>query len=371
MTPTDRIVERLGRLVATETPSSDAERLMAAHRVLRAWGDEAFGRAGEVRVVEGVPHLLWRSGAERPVLLLGHVDTVFPVGTVDRRPFAVDGDRATGPGVFDMKSGLVIALEAVARAAGTEHVSMLITGDEEVGSPTSRALVEEMAAGCAAVLVLEPSLDGALKTGRKGAALYRIAFEGRAAHAGIEPERGHNALTELVRLVTWCEGVADPARGTTVTPTVAAAGTAVNVVPDTAELRLDVRATSTAELERVHAALLARPPIDQGVRVTVGGGINRPPLEPLQAERLVALARHVSSTEGLPEIDTAAVGGGSDGNFTAAMGVPTLDGLGPVGGGAHADHEWVSISSMRDRVRLVCGMIDALASPTGKTPASC
>lgn len=356
-----RMVERLAQMVAIETPSADAERLSVAHRCLREWGDEAFGRPGEIRAVDGVPHLLWRSDAERPVLLLGHVDTVFPVGTIDRRPFALDGDRATGPGVFDMKSGLVIAFDALARAASTAHVSMLITGDEEVGSPTSRALVEEVAVGCAAVLVLEPSLDGALKTGRKGAALYRIGFTGRAAHAGIEPERGHNALAELARLATWCETIADPASGTTVTPTGATAGTAINVVPAAGELLLDVRASTTAELGRVHTALLERRAADPGVSVTIGGGINRPPLEPGQAEALVALASHIAARDGLGEIRTATVGGGSDGNFTAAMGVPTLDGLGPVGDGAHAEHEWVSIASMEERARLVAGMIDALA----------
>lgn len=366
-----RLVERLERLVVTETPSSDAERLTAAHRWLREWGDEAFGRPGEVRVVDGIPHLLWRSDAARPVLLLGHVDTVFPAGTVERRPFAIDGDRATGPGVFDMKSGLVIAVEAVARASRREGVSMLITGDEEIGSPSSRALVEEIAAGCRAVLVLEPSLDGALKTGRKGAALYRVGFTGRAAHAGIEPERGHNALTELAKLATWCESIADPAAGTTVTPTGASAGTAINVVPPSGELLLDVRASTVAELRRVDTALLERRAADPGVRVTIGGGINRPPLEPGQAEALVALAREVAAREGLPEIRTASVGGGSDGNFTAAMGVPTLDGLGPVGDGAHAEHEWVSISSMADRVRLVVGMIDALTSTGDGTGSPC
>lgn len=370
MTGGSRMVERLAHLVGIETPSGDAERLSAAHRSLQAWGDEAFGRPGEVRVVDGVPHLLWRSDARRRVLLLGHVDTVFPVGTIDRRPFAVDGDRATGPGVFDMKSGLVIALDAVARVASTAHVSMLITGDEEVGSRTSRALVEEMAAGCAAVLVLEPSLDGALKTGRKGAALYRIGFAGRAAHAGIEPERGHNALAELARLATWCETIADPGAGTTVTPTGATAGTAINVVPAAGELLLDVRASTTAELGRVHTALLERRAADPGVSVTIGGGINRPPLEPGQADALVALARDVAAHHGLDEIRTATVGGGSDGNFTAAMGIPTLDGLGPVGDGAHAEHEWVSIASMDDRARLVAGMLDALALSSSPSPSA-
>lgn len=361
---TSRLVERLGRLVMIETPSGDAARLAPALQCLQEWGVEAFGRPGETLVVDGVPHLLWRSRADRPILLLGHVDTVFPAGTLDRRPFTVDGDRATGPGVFDMKAGLVIAFEALSRMGDTSHVSMLITGDEETGSQTSRALVEATASGCSAVLVFEPSLDGAFKTGRKGAGLYRIGFTGRAAHAGIEPELGNNALMELARTALWSETIADPGRGTTVTPTGATSGTAINVVPASGELSLDVRARSLAELERVHAALLARQAVIPGVTLTVSGGINRPPLEPHRSQALVELARHVADREGLAEIRTATVGGGSDGNFTAAMGVPTLDGLGPMGGGAHAEHEWVSLSSMEERVRLTAGMLDALAAPT-------
>lgn len=358
---TERMLNRLKQLVTAETPSGDAVLLRAAHVLLQDWGKEALGRSGVERTIDGVPHLLWEATKEPKVLVLGHLDTVFGAGTTAQRPFAVDGDRATGPGVFDMKAGLVIALEAMSRLADTAHVAMLVTGDEEVGSGTSRALIEEVASQCSAVLVLEPSHDGALKTGRKGGSIYRIAFNGRAAHAGLEPELGHNALIELARLVTWCESIAAPRLGTTVTPTRAVAGTTNNVVPALGELVIDVRAETAEELERVHQELTSRLSADAGVRILVAGGINRPPLEAESSTGLLELARGVATRKGLPEPTTASVGGASDANFTAALGIPTLDGLGAVGGGAHTDEEWVEISSLENRVRMVEGLLAGLS----------
>ena len=356
----ERLLQRLEKLVMAETPSGDAELLRVAHVLLQEWGEEAFGRSGVEHVVDGVPHLFWQAAGQPRVLVLGHLDTVFPAGTTAERPFAITGDRVTGPGTFDMKVGLVIALEALTRIADSSQVAFLITGDEEVGSGTSRALIEEIASTCSAVLVLEPSLGGALKTGRKGGSIYRIAFEGRAAHAGLEPELGHNALIELARMVTWCESLAAPDEGTTVTPTLANAGTTNNVVPALAEMVIDVRARTSAELDRVHEAILGRTSADAGVRIVVEGGINRPPLETDSSTGLLALARTVAAREGLPEPRTASVGGASDANFTAALGIPTLDGLGAIGAGAHTDDEWVEISSLEDRVRMVAGLLEGL-----------
>ena len=354
----ERAVARLERLVNAETPSSDAVRLRAAHLLLREWGEPAFGRPPVERVVDGVPHLLWEAvGDEAPVLLVCHVDTVFTAGTTDRRPFRREGSRATGPGVFDMKAGLLMGLEAVAALADTSRVAMLVTGDEETGSVTSRALIEDLAAGSVAVLVLEPSLAGALKTSRKGGSFYDIAFTGLAAHAGLEPEKGRNALTELARWTLDLPGLARPEAGTTVTPTQASAGTANNVVPDRAVLTVDVRSRSLAELERVHDAVLSRVPTD-GVAVEVHGGINRPPLEVDSSGRLVELCRQVARDLGLPEPRTAAVGGASDANFTAALGIPTLDGLGPGGDGAHAEHEWADLADLEPRARLLAGLVE-------------
>ncbi|RYC11159.1 M20 family peptidase [Nocardioides zhouii] len=346
-----------------ETPSSDATRLDAVHDVVAGWGAEVLGRDPERVVVDGVPHLLWRTEEAPAVLLLGHLDTVFAAGTIDRRPFRVADGRATGPGVFDMKAGVVTALEALDGVARPERVALLLTGDEEVGSITSRALIEEVARSAGAVLVLEPSLGGALKVGRKGGSFYHLDFHGRAAHAGLEPERGRNALLELARWALELPALADPARGTTVTPTVASAGTTVNVVPDRATLTVDVRATTLAEQTRVDEAvraMVARHDGADGVVVRVDGGINRPPLETSGSEALVALCRGEARRLGLDEPETASVGGASDGNFTAALGIPTLDGLGPNGDGAHAEHEWVEVASIAERAAIVAGMVAVL-----------
>ena len=358
-----RAVARLERLVSLETPSGDVARLDAAYDLVAGWAAPVLGRAPERVVSDGVPHLLWRTPEPPDVLVLGHLDTVFPAGTVGRRPFRVVDGRAYGPGVFDMKAGVVVALDALERAACPDRVALLLTGDEETGSVTSRALVEEVAGGAGAVLVLEPSLAGALKVGRKGGSFYHLDFHGRAAHAGLEPERGRNALLELARWTLELPGLADPGRGTTVTPTVASAGTTVNVVPDRATLTVDVRASTRVEQLRVDEEI--RRLVDDhdhldGVDVLLDGGINRPPLEVAGSEALVALCRSEAVRHGLDGPDAVSVGGASDGNFTAALGIPTLDGLGPVGDGAHAEHEWVELSSLGDRTAIVAGMLDVL-----------
>lgn len=361
-----RLVERLGRLVTRETPSGDAARLDRAYELISVWGEEAFGRPPSRVEREGVPHLVWEAEGDPAVLLLCHADTVFPAGTIERRPFSVDGDKATGPGVFDMKAGIVIGLAALETVVDTSRVAMIVTGDEETGSITSRALIEEVAGRAGAVLVLEPSLDGALKVGRKGGSFYDLRFEGLAAHAGLEPESGRNALLAMARSALGLPGLADHSAGTTVTPSMASAGTAVNVVPDAAVLTVDVRGTTLAELERVDAAIHALAGPDQeelfGVSVTVVGGINRPPLEVAGSVGLVELCREQARRLGIAEPDAVTVGGASDGNFTAALGVPTLDGLGPAGGGAHAEHEWVRVSAMPDQAALVAGMVEALVA---------
>jgi glutamate carboxypeptidase len=361
-----RAVDRLDRLVSAESPSGDAARLDEVYALVAEWGTQALHRPPERVVSEGVPHLVWRSGGPARVLLVCHADTVFPVGTIGRRPFRVEDGRAYGPGVFDMKAGIVVALDALERVTAKEQVAWVVTGDEETGSLTSRPLIESLARDAAAALVLEPSLDGALKVGRKGGAFYEISFHGLAAHAGLEPERGRNALLALARWALLVTELADVAAGTTVTPTRAASGTATNVVPDHAALFVDVRATSTTELLRVdrelHALAQAGSGIDDGVSITVDGGVNRPPLEAKSAAALVALCRREAGRLGQPEPATALVGGGSDGNFTAALGVPTLDGLGPRGDGAHAEHEWVDVESIGQRAELVAAMVDALTS---------
>jgi glutamate carboxypeptidase len=288
---------------------------------------------------------------------------VWPLATIDRRPFRVEDGRAYGPGVFDMKAGLVTAFAALAERADPSAVSVLITGDEEIGSPTSRALIESVAGASGAVLVLEPSQAGAVKTARKGGSFYSVDITGRAAHAGLEPERGVNALVELAAQVVAVSALAAPERGTTVTPTVARAGTTTNTVPAEAHLRVDVRAWELAELARVDEAMHALSASVPGSAVRVDGTINRPPLEPASSRQLYATARKVAAEAGLPEPDEVGVGGASDANFTGALGIPTLDGLGPLGDGAHAEHEWVDLASLAERVRLLSGLIDRLTRP--------
>lgn len=358
----ERALDRLRSLVSIETPTGDAVAIGAAHALVDSWIAPVVGAPGEVLEIDGVRHLSWRGGESPSVLLLGHVDTVWPRGTTAERPFGVDGDRITGPGVFDMKAGIVVMAEALGQVADPQDVAILLTSDEETGSLTSRALIEREAKRCGAVLVLEPSLDGAVKTARRGGSIYRVEVHGRAAHAGLEPERGRNALTELAHQVLALPVLADASLGTTVSPTVARAGTVTNAIPDHAELRIDVRAWSVAELERVHQGLLALPAHTPDVSVVLHGGINRPPMEPHASRTLLAVARAVAAKLGQPELCDVAVGGASDGNFTAAAGAATLDGLGPNGGGAHAIDEWVSFASMLERIALIAGTIDAIAA---------
>lgn len=362
MNARERAVARLDELVSIETPTGDAAGLAAAQAVVRSWLDPVIGEPGVVETVDGVAHLLWRGGTSPKVLLLGHLDTVFPAGTTVDRPFRLDGDRATGPGVFDMKAGVVIMADALERTARPGEVAVLLTGDEETGSITSRALIEREAARADAVLVLEPSLDGALKIARRGGSIYRVNITGRAAHAGLEPWNGRSALIELAHQVLTLATLADDERGTTVSPTVAHAGTVTNVIPEHAELRIDVRAWTLDELQRVDEQLHRLAAHTPDVRVEVTGGINRPPMEEHIATALLACARGAAERLGHPAIEAVSAGGASDGNFTAAVGARTLDGLGPRGAGAHADHEWVSIDSMMERIELVAAMLDELTA---------
>jgi len=258
--------------------------------------------------------------------------------------------------VFDMKAGIVQAIHAVARLEDPSRVEILLTSDEEIGSLTSRRLIEDRARACGAVLVIEPSAEGgALKTARKGTGQFEIEITGRASHAGLEPERGRNALVEAAHQVLAVLEFADARLGTTVTPTVASAGSAENVVPASARVLVDVRVTDLAEAARLEAAFSRLEPAVPGCVVAVTGGIGRPPMPAEASATLLPLALEVS-----PQLGSMAVGGGSDGNFTAAVGVATLDGLGAVGGGAHADHEYVEVATMPERVELLAGILSRL-----------
>ncbi|URN05039.1 M20/M25/M40 family metallo-hydrolase [Actinomadura madurae] len=351
-------------LIECESPSTDPAAVARSAEVVARVGTARLGVTPERIVLDGCTHLRWRLGAgPSRVLLLGHHDTVWPLGTLAGHPCTVEDGILRGPGCFDMKAGLAMAFRA---AAGLDGVTLLVTGDEEIGSPSSRALIEREARATTAALVFEASADGgALKTERKGAARYEIRVAGRAAHAGLEPERGVNATVQLAHQVLAVSVLADREAGTTVTPTVARAGTTANTVPADGAFAVDVRARTVAEQERVDRALRALGPTVPGARVETIPGPKRPPLEPAASAPLYGLLCRIAGELGLPGPSQAAVGGASDGNLTAGVGTPTLDGLGAVGGGAHAADEHVLVEELPARTALVRALVERLvaASP--------
>ncbi|MEU6923494.1 M20 family metallopeptidase [Streptomyces sp. NPDC046631] len=350
-------------LVRTESPSGDPAAVADCARVAAGIGTRLTGAAPEWIDGSGRPALRWRFGSGDRVLLLGHFDTVWPVGSLATHPFEVAGGRLTGPGCFDMKAGVAQLFHALSVLDDLDGVSVLLTGDEEIGAPTSRTLIEAEARRNRAVLVLEASEGGALKTARKGISGYELTVAGRAAHAGLEPHKGINTTTELAHQVLALSALTDPAAGTTVTPTVAASGTTRNTVPDAARLMVDVRVATAAEQDRVDRAVHALRPVLDGASLTFSGGPDRPPLPTSASAGLFALARGLYAELGLGTLRGVAVGGGSDGNLTAGAGTPTLDGLGAVGGGAHADDEHVTVAELPRRAALVASLVASLTGP--------
>ena len=356
-------VETIETLVRLESPSTDKAAVDRCGRVL---ADMLRGLGAEVDLLRQSrrgDHVRARlPGGGPPVLLLGHFDTVWPTGTLDRMPLRRDGDRLYGPGIFDMKAGIGIAIAAMKalRATDTPHgaVTMLWTTDEEIGSHSSRDEIEAEASRSRAVLVLEPALPGgALKTARKGCGEFRLTVHGVSAHAGLDPGKGASAIHELAGQIAEIERLQDLSRGISVNVGVIAGGTRPNVVAEEASATIDVRAPTRAGADAVDAALRALQPRRQGTRLTIEGGFERPPMErgPAVVE-LFSRASRVASSLGRALAEGSA-GGGSDGNFTAARGVPTLDGLGAVGDGAHAAHEHVEISALPWRAALLAGLL--------------
>ncbi|HEY4019841.1 MAG TPA: M20 family metallopeptidase [Pseudonocardiaceae bacterium] len=354
-----RLVEDIETLVTCESPSSDLDAVAAGADVVARLGAALLGAEPERVVLDGRTHLRWRlGGGPRRVLVLGHHDTVWPLGALAAHPFEVTDGVLRGPGCFDMKTGLVMAFHAVASLSDVDGVTVLITGDEELGSPSSRELIEAEASGCAATLVLEASAaGGALKTARKGVSLYEVTAHGRAAHAGLEPEKGINASLELAHQLPAVAALSDPALGTTVTPTLLRAGTTTNTVPAAGSFAVDVRVRTKAEQDRVDKAIHALTPALPAAQLIVTGGPNRAPLEESASAELFDRARRLAAGLGLPALTGVAVGGASDGNFTAGIGVPTLDGLGASGGGAHADDEHVLVDELPGRTALVAALL--------------
>lgn len=356
-------------LVEAESPSTDRPALEACAAVLA-------GRLAETGAsVERVPagpaaadHVLARwPGAGPKILLLGHFDTVWPMGQLVRMPLREQDGRLFGPGVLDMKAGLGIgalamrALVTTLPADARPQVRLLATTDEEVGSGTSRAAIERLALDSAAVLVLEPALaNGGVKTARKGVGEFEVVVEGVSAHAGVDPGAGASAIHELARVIARIEDVARLAPGISVNVGVIDGGTRPNVVAERAVARVDVRVSRLEDAPRVEAAFAALQPDNPRVRLRVAGGLNRPPMErSAGVERLYGIARAVAGEMG-EELAEGSTGGGSDGNFTAALGVPTLDGLGAIGDGPHALHEHVLVDALPRRAALVAGVLARL-----------
>ena len=355
------MVDLLGRLVRLESPSDDPAGLDAFAAELRS----LFSQFGSIEELPGRNLRLNVDGAGGVhAVALCHFDTVWPKGTIERIPFSVDADGvARGPGCFDMKGGiaeLYFALQAL-RARGLRPkrpLRVLFTSDEEVGSPGSRPLIEDTARGAALAYVLESPLPGGtLKTARKGTGDYRVRIAGRAAHAGVEPQKGISATQELAHQILALHQLNDYAVGTTVNVGVVHAGTRPNVVAAEAEAHVDVRVQTLAEADRIDAAIRGLRPHLDGAVLEIEGGLNRPPMERSDAmASLFGQARQIAAAMGV-ELAEGSTGGGSDGNFTAAMGVPTLDGLGPEGEGAHAAHEHVDTDSFPRRVALLAGLL--------------
>ena len=367
----DGIVSTVHELVEIESPSDDKA---AVDRVSEAVAQKFSKLGGEVRVHPAKDfgnHLqvnFLAKSAAKPLLLLGHYDTVYPLGTLATMPCRTVGDKLTGPGVLDMKSGIALMLHALAALQewhdGTlpRPVTVLLVSDEEVGSDSSRALTESLAKKAAAVLVLEPSYgpQGAVKTARKGVGGYLVKVTGKASHAGLDFQKGVNAILELARQIERISSFTDLKKGLTVNVGIVSGGSRTNVVPAEASAEVDVRIARMKYAAGIDKKMRRLRAFNRKCKIEISGGINRPPMERTAGvaalyEQAKAIARDLGW-----KLGEAAVGGGSDGNFTAGLGIPTLDGLGGVGDGAHAIHEHILISELPRRAALIAGLIEAV-----------
>jgi glutamate carboxypeptidase len=371
------LLETIEALVRLESPTTDKAAVDRCGRELASRLEAIGGLVTRLPRVDRGDHLIAEFGCgTSQVLLLGHFDTVWPVGQLDRMPVARLNGRLHGPGVFDMKAGIALGMLATRALLETgqtidRRIVMLWTSDEEVGSGASRAAIEEEARRSAAVLVLEPSLPGgAVKTSRKGCGAYQISVRGVAAHAGIEPEKGASAVQELAHQILKINALQDLDRGVSVNVVQVSGGLRSNVIPDEARAIVDVRAPTASAAAQVDAALRALVAVNPRVKVEAEGGFDRPPLERTAlVARLYDQARNVARRLG-QDLSEGGTGGGSDGNFTAALGVPTLDGLGAIGDGAHALHEYVDIESLPDRAALLAALLAELESGFESSVAS-
>lgn len=361
------LLDLLRQLVQAESPSDDKKAvdlcmaLAAAHAQnlggrVRLHRQRAFGDILEARFGPRK-----KSGAPKPVLLLGHLDTVWPLGMLKAMPLRIADGRLWGPGTLDMKAGVAMAFTAIEllSEAGllNREIALLLNSDEEVGSPVSRPITERLAAQCAAVFVLEPAQGLAYKTARKGTGNWRIEVKGVASHAGVDFEKGASAIRELARVVETVSGWTDLKRGLTVSVGLAGGGSKTNVIPAEAWAEVDVRIARKADGARIERKFAALKPTDKRCSLIVTGGINRPPMERTRGTVLLyRQARALAADLGF-QLDEAATGGASDGNFTSALGIPTLDGMGAVGEGAHALHESILLEHLSPRTALLAGLL--------------
>lgn len=363
----DWLLEFIEAIVAIESPSDDPAAVNRCGAELAARLETIGGSVTRVPSSSAGDHLRVGFGSgEKQILLLGHFDTVWPVGQLARMPLKREGGRLYGPGVFDMKAGIGLAALATRalldRGVPGARIVMLWTTDEEIGSLTSRALIEAEASKSDAVLVFEPSLPGgALKTSRKGVGQFEMIARGVSAHAGLDPGKGVNAIRELARQIVAIDDLQDPANGVTVTVGIVSGGTRANVIPAEARATIDARANTRADAERVQRAMHALKPQIPGAQIEVTGGFARPPLErTADVVKLFELAKSVAAQIGV-KLEEGSAGGGSDGNFTAALGIPTLDGFGAIGDGAHAIHEHVEIDALVPRAAIIAGVLERLS----------
>jgi glutamate carboxypeptidase len=360
------ILGRVSALVRQESPTSCYDAVGVAQKMAAGWAEELEGRverharSGSGGVLEA--RFGKADDGRRPVLLLGHLDTVWPLETLARMPWRVEDGWAFGPGVLDMKAGVVMALEAmrlVREVDADRPVVLLLSGDEETGSHHSRGLIEEIAKGCRAAFVLEPAQgpQGAYKTARKGVGQFRLEITGVPSHSGVDFGAGHSAVRELAWQIEQISAMTDLERGTTLNVGVVGGGTQSNVVPAAAWAEIDLRVKTVAEAEAVAQKLEALKPRDAQCTLRLTGGLNRPPMERTEGTAaLFAQAKELAAGLGFA-LEEAATGGGSDGNFTSALGVPTLDGMGAIGNGAHAENESIRIDSLVSRTALLAAMI--------------
>jgi glutamate carboxypeptidase len=361
------LIDTIESLVRLESPTTDKDAVDRCGAELQKRLESIGGRVSKLPRQDRGDHLLAEFGCgANQLLLLGHFDTVWPVGQLSRMPLKTENGRLYGPGVFDMKAGIAIAMLATRALLETgtsiaHRITMLWTTDEEVGSDTSRGAIEDEARRSAAVLVLEPSLPGgALKTARKGCGGYEVVVHGVSAHAGIEPQKGASAVQELARQILTINALQDLDRGRLVNVVQVQGGLRSNVIPEEARAVVDVRVPTVDDGADLERSMLGLQTADPRTRISVSGGLNRPPLERTAAvARLYDQARTVAKEIGI-DLAEGSTGGGSDGNFTAALGVPTLDGLGAVGDGAHALHEHVEIGVLTDRAALVAGLMERI-----------